>query len=74
MIVDTTQKRMPREGREDMGNMLTDSSKARMGLRAQADSATVRIYNESNELIRSLRVKADSGFTLKVLISSLLSL
>ena len=62
VIVDTSQKRMPREGREDISVMEVDSSKARVGLRAQGDSATVRIYNENNELIRTLRVKADTGF------------
>ncbi len=61
-IVDTTQKKMPREGREDITTMTVDSSKGRPGIRAQGDTATVRIYNESNELIRTLRVKADTGF------------
>ncbi|HEY8690825.1 MAG TPA: hypothetical protein VIM07_16430 [Chitinophagaceae bacterium] len=61
IIVDTTQKKMPRQG-EDMANMQVDSSRARIGLRAQGDTATVRIYNENNELIRTLRVKADTGF------------
>ncbi|MEJ7675072.1 MAG: hypothetical protein WKF59_20805 [Chitinophagaceae bacterium] len=62
LIVDTTQKTIPRTAGEDMAGMQVDSSKARIGLRAQADSATVKIYNESNELIRTLKVKADSGF------------
>jgi hypothetical protein len=62
MIVDTTQKTISRTAGEDMAGMQVDSSKARIGLRAQADSATVKIYNENNELIRTLKVKADSGF------------
>ncbi len=61
VIVDSTQMKMPRRG-EDMANMEIDTSKARMSLRGQSDSATVKIYNESNELIRTLRVKADTGF------------
>ena len=61
-VVDTTQKRMPREGREDITTMTVDSSKGRPGMRAQGDTATVRIFNENNELIRTLRVKADTGF------------
>ncbi len=62
LIVDTTQKTIPRNAGEDMADMQVDSSKGRIGLRAQADSATVKIYNEGNELIRTLKVKADSGF------------
>ena len=62
MIVDTTQRRMPREGREDITPMPVDSSRARTVLRATGDTATVRIFNESNELIRTLRVRADTGF------------
>ncbi len=62
LIIDSTQKRMPSSGGEDMTKMEIDSSKIRVGLRAPSDSATVRIYNEKNELIRTLRVKADTGF------------
>ena len=61
VIVDSTQMKMPRKG-EDLAKMEIDTSKARIGLRAELDSATVKIYNESNELIRTLRVKADTGF------------
>jgi hypothetical protein len=62
LVVDTTQKRMPHSGGEDLANMEIDSSKARIELRAPGDTATVRIFNESNELIRTLKVKADTGF------------
>ena len=61
LIVDTTQKRMPRNAGEDMGNMEVDSSKVTVGQRERGDTAIVRIFNESNELIRTLRVKADTG-------------
>ncbi|MGI8582625.1 MAG: WD40/YVTN/BNR-like repeat-containing protein [Chitinophagaceae bacterium] len=61
LIIDTTQKRMPTSGGEDLTDMQVDSSKARIGLRAPGDSATVKIYNENNELIRTLRVRADTG-------------
>jgi hypothetical protein len=60
LVVDTTQKRMP--AGEDLTKMQTDTSKSRVALRAPQDSAVVRIYNENNELIRTLRVKADTGF------------
>jgi hypothetical protein len=33
-----------------------------MALRPVSDTAVVRIYNESNELIRTLRVRTDTGF------------
>lgn len=62
VIIDTTQKRMSGAGDEDLSEMEIDSSKASIGLRAPKDSATIKIYNESNELIRTLKVKADSGF------------
>lgn len=40
-----------------------DSSRLRGGnVRGTGDTAMVRIYNESNELIRTLRVRADTGF------------
>ena len=62
LVFDSTQKRMPRSGGEDLEKMELDSSKAKMVNRAAADSATVKIYNENNELIRTLKVKADTGF------------
>ncbi len=62
LIVDSTQMRMPANSGEDLANMEVDTSKARVSLRAPGDSATVKIYNEANELIRTLKVKADTGF------------
>jgi photosystem II stability/assembly factor-like uncharacterized protein len=60
-IVDTTQKKMSGGG-EDIATTEVDSSRTRPGLRAPADTAIVRIYNENNELIRTLRARADTGF------------
>lgn len=62
LIVDSSQMKIPRTGGEDLTSMEIDSSKIKVGLRASQDSATVKIYNESNELIRTLKVKADTGF------------
>ena len=62
LVVDTTQKRVPDPAAEDIDSTQVDSSRARPGLRAPGDTAVVRIYNESNELIRTLRVRADTGF------------
>ena len=61
VIVDTTQKKVLRNSGEDMGDMQLDSSKSIVALRGQQDSATVKIYNDRNELIRTLKVKADTG-------------
>jgi len=61
-IADTTQKRMPPLSGEDMAEMENDPSKTLTTTRAPRDSATVKIYNATNELIRTLKVKADTGF------------
>jgi hypothetical protein len=39
-----------------------DTARGRTGLRPTGDTAVVRIYNENNELIRTLRQRADTGF------------
>jgi hypothetical protein len=62
LLVDSTQMRVPNTGGEDMGNTQVDSSRGRMALRPVGDTAVVKIYNESNELIRTLKVRADTGF------------
>ena len=61
-VVDSTQMKMSNRGGEDLTKMQPDTSKEKEVLRALMDSATVRIYNENNELIRTLRAKADTGF------------
>lgn len=61
VVIDTTQKRMS-EGGEDMKSLVVDSSKATIEMRAPKDSATIKIYDDKNALIRTLKVKADSGF------------
>ncbi|MDQ6756753.1 MAG: hypothetical protein M3004_07435 [Bacteroidota bacterium] len=61
-ILDSSQMKAPRNQGEDLANMQLDTSKGRQAFRAPEDSAMIRIYNENNELIRTLRVKADTGF------------
>ncbi len=62
LVVDSSQRKTPREGKEDIGVMPVDSTRGRLAVRAQGDTVTVRIYNENNELIRTLRTRADTGF------------
>ena len=62
IINDSSQLKIPVTGEEDATNLQIDNTKSKIGLRATQDSVTVNIYNSSNELVRTLRVKADTGF------------
>ena len=56
---DTTRNLRGQPAREDFP---LDTARSRMTGGRSNDSATVKIFNDNNELIRTLKVKADSGF------------